>query len=150
MEKEPWYKKYVVCLKLIGIFIVIYSGFLFVDLLTGFNIAVQFSALYGYLLFPACGVAYGIITYQKTKRVFIPSLIFFVVTMLFSVFLTYGFPLLSDSDILAGREYIGLRNSIRNSPIIGLATAISVIFATPISFVAALITKIYGQKQESS
>jgi hypothetical protein len=110
-------------------------------MLTGVEISAQFTALYGFLLFPACGVAYGIITYQKTKRVFLPNLIFFVVIMLFLVILIYGLPLLSSIGFPAGREYISLRSSMRKSPIIGLATAISVIFATPISFVAALITK---------
>ena len=141
MAKEPWTKKYTECFKLLGLFMGIYIVFLFADAIVGHPVP-SLSALYCFLLFPVCGIAYAILSYRKTSRVCIPHLIYLFGTlagMLILLLLTGLFATVAiDASITAKR----ICRLMERTFYVCLLSTISTVASWLISLTTALIVKL--------
>lgn len=133
--KKPHIK---VCWKVFIANICSYMGLFMADVWFFHVEKVEFTAIYGYLLFPIFSIACGRVSYQKTKQVILPNFLYFSLCLLFClVFTSIGLMFANDIDSLMLSPSV--RRAFETMPIIGLCTTISVVFSFFISVITSWV-----------
>lgn len=103
---------------------------------------VGFTAMYACFLFPVFIFVYGILSYKTTKRVMFSNLLYLMSCLVFIIVFT-GIGMIFQNNMVISS--FDLRNMLREMPIVGFITSISIIVSGIVfivtSFVAKFLTK---------
>ena len=138
------FKNYLFCILLLIITVFSFLAFFIIDITLFQAKKTIFTAFYSYALFPMFSLIYGRFSYQKTKKVVFPNILYFLFCMTFIIiFINIGASYVSTSTSAV------LQQSKLAVGVIGVITAVSIIISSLMSIMTSIIIKSVNRKTKT-